>query len=104
MPHVTDHAYVRGKQRTGLKKASLERLLERVLEEGIQHSDTTGKLRKYMDWLYLSHEKGTSTRIYGGHVYILRGDVLITVISLPNQYRGSVAKIAAKKNKNKRVV
>lgn len=79
---VTDHAYDRIKERMSLSKKAAVRLASKVLECGITHSEATGKLKQFLDKLYLTHKNGNNMRVYGQFVYLFKGSVLITVIML----------------------
>ena len=95
---VSDHAKKRIKERCGLPKKAIEKNALLALDAGITHSESKGRLKKYMDYLYLSHKQGGKLRIYGNHVYIFTNqDNLITVIPLPNEYRNAVSKIMTRK-------
>ena len=95
---VTKHAIKRVKERTGLKKKLAEKLLTKALVDGIKHKDTKGKLRKYMDWIYFSHETGTNVRLYNNYVFVCNKETFITIFMLPQQYR-KIAKIIQSRRK-----
>lgn len=94
---MTNHAYLRSKERIGLPKSAIERDANRALECGLKHSDTTGSLKKYMDSLYFTEKKSNNTRIWNGNVYLFHNNTLITVLPLPQKYR----KIAIERAKKK---
>lgn len=94
---ISHHAKSRLKQRCGLKKQSFARTVEHVLLEGMKHEDASGRLKKYLDFLWFSHKNSNNTRIYGETVYLFRNSKLITVIPLPKEYRGAVKKFFSKK-------
>ena len=82
---VTNHARMRMKQRCGFSKKSCERMAEKALKEGIRHSETKGRLRRYISGLYVEHKrKGADIRIYGDKAYIFCKGVLITVLQIPS--------------------
>ena len=98
---ITNHAEMRIKERCGLPKKAIEKNALNALQNGICHSETTGRFRKYIDWLFLSHKQGGKIRIYGNHVYIFNTtDKLITVLPLPNEHKNSAKKILKRKLKN----
>ncbi|UNY40000.1 hypothetical protein KLEB273_gp079 [Bacillus phage vB_BauM_KLEB27-3] len=80
--NVTKHAVKKMKERNGLPKKSSKRIAQKALEFGIKHSDSRGKLRKYMDGLFLRHKNANNNRIYNDSVYIFQGDLLITSFHL----------------------
>ena len=82
---ITQHAEERLKQRFGIKKKSMQRIVNRVLEKGLNHKNARGKVKKYITELYLKHEKANNIHIYGSDVYIFRYEVLITVLHLPSE-------------------
>ena len=90
---VTSHAKDRIKQRCGLPKRAAIRNAEKALQQGISHADTTGRFKKYFDYLYLSHGNANNIRVLGDKVYIFCGESLITVLSLPNQHRSVASKL-----------
>lgn len=101
MVHVTKHATKRGRERLGLQKQSVERNAERAYSCGLQHRETTGSLRRYLDSVYLKYKTANAIRIYGDHVYIFNGKKLITVFYLPNKYKSRVRQLFQKKNTEK---
>lgn len=82
--NVTKHAMKKMKKKHGLPKKSSKRIAEKALEFGIKHSDSRGKLQRYMDGLFLRYGTGNNNRIYNDSVYIFRGDLLITSFHLDN--------------------
>jgi len=101
---VTQHAQDRIKTRCGLPKRAVEKNATLALQEGVCHGETTGRLKKYIDWLFLSHNHGGNIRLYNNHVYIFTvSEKLITVLPLPNIYKKAVHKAMKRKadaNKN----
>ena len=81
---VTNHAKKRIKERCGLNKKSIQRMATKALEEGHTHSETKGRLNKWMTSLYFRGSKANNIRLYGEKAYIFRDTVLITVIPIPN--------------------
>src|SRR5687767_8787338 len=93
---ISTHATQRARERAGLKRCSLDRLLPRVLEEGISASETTGRLRGHLD--SVSQTRGYAAWVYGEHIYMTaisnEGIVtLVTVLPLPTEHKQAVAKI-----------
>lgn len=94
---VTNHASDRTRERVGLPKRCSEKNAQRAWENGIKHSETSGRLRKYLDYLACNHGYHQDARIYSGYVYIFKGESLITVIPLPPEHRKAAEAIAKKK-------
>lgn len=81
---VSKHAEKRMKERCGLTKKSKDRMALKVLEEGIPHSRTKGRLNKWVTSLYFKNESANNIMIYGNNAYIFCNDILITVLLVPN--------------------
>jgi len=96
--YITNHAKTRLKERCGLPKKALERNARNAIDRGVCHSECVGNLKKYLDYLFLSHRNGNNIRIYNNHVYIFFYERLVTVLTLPNTYKDALNKI----NKRKR--
>lgn len=87
LARVTEHAIHRAKERLGWPPGATLRMAQKALDSGVRHADTAGRLKRYIDGLYLLHGKGNNTRIYGEHVFIFQGATLITILYLPNDLR-----------------
>lgn len=91
---ITNHGYQRINERVGLSKDAAEKMASKALERGIKHSDTTGSLNKYLSFLFFHNKTANNCRIYGEHVYLFKGTILITVLHLENKYKQAVQKIS----------
>ena len=67
---------------------TIDRSVRRVLHMGLAPEESTGKLRGYFEHLRRFERADSVIRIYGNHVYVFDGDVLVTVLGLPDEYRG----------------
>jgi len=81
------------KQRCGLPKKALERNVRKALESGISHNDCTGDLRRYLDWTYRVRKNADNIKLYGNHMYLFKHEKLVTVIQLPNNFKGQLKKL-----------
>lgn len=87
-PHLTHHGEERMGERLGLSASASERLARRAWERGLKHGDTSGRLHRYLDGLFLAHRQATNLRVYGEHAYLFGSDEqLITVLLLPRELR-----------------
>ena len=84
---ISNHGKMRMKQRCGLNKKSCERIAKKAFEEGIRHSETTGRLNKWISSLYFKSKKANNIRLYGDKAYIFSDEVLVTVIQIPNNLK-----------------
>ena len=99
MTTVTKHATDRAKERVGLKKSSIKRMAEVALRDGFGQSEASGSFRKYLDSLYFNKKTATVIRVYGGHIYLFAtGEILITILHIPHEYRRVVDKIRGRFN------
>ena len=94
---ISRHANKRMKERCGLNYSSHDRVAEFVLLKGLCHKDCTGRLKKYVDYLFFSYPSGNNIRLYGDHVYIFNSTNLITILKLPNIYKNAVNKLTKRK-------
>lgn len=94
---VTKHGAKRIKERIGLGKGSVQKNVEKALVEGITHADTKGSLHRYLDGVYLLNERPNNMRIYNHMLYLFRGNILITVLPLPQKYRACADKLQKQK-------
>jgi len=97
MKVITKHADKRMRERIGIPRKALKKKAEIALERGVAHKECTGRLKKYVDWVFLSHVKGSDIRLFGEHVYIFTNSRLVTVLPLPNIYKDAVRKLIKRK-------
>jgi hypothetical protein len=96
---ITQHAKERIRERVGIPKRSVDKNAEQALTYGVTHKEATGRLKKYFEYLFLSHGIGANIRLYANNVYIFTREKLITVLPLPNAHRNAVKKIVGRKRK-----
>lgn len=90
---LTHHSIERGQERAGLCPEAFHKLAGKAFHEGIRHKDTAGALHRYLTALYKAERKANNIRIYGEFVYLFCGEVLVTVLHLPNEFKKVVRKI-----------
>lgn len=83
MVTVSKHAVRRLKERCGLNKRSAQRMADKAFTDGIRHSDTRGRLNKWVTSLYFYNRTADNIRLYGDKAYIFAGSTLVTVIQIP---------------------
>jgi len=81
---ITQHAYQRAKKRFSWTGSTLDRMAAKALAEGMLHAEAKGKLRKYLDGVWLRHRNG-NFRIYGQNLYIFVGEKLVTLYRIPSE-------------------
>lgn len=81
---VSRHAEKRMRERCGLNKRTVEKMAQRAFDKGISHSESCGRLSKWITSLYFKNKNANNIRIYGEMAYIFSDNVLITVFRVPN--------------------
>lgn len=84
---ITNHAYDRAKERLSLSSSALERFASKAFKEGIKHSDTKGKLNKYITKIWGATKEVNNIRIYGENVFLFVDNKLITLYQIPNELK-----------------
>lgn len=85
---ISKHAKKRMKERCGFKKKSVERMARKAFNDGITHSQTSGRLNKWITGLYFNNQSANNIRLYGDKAYIFCKDTLVTVIQIPPNLTG----------------
>lgn len=80
---VSMHAAERLKERCGLNKKSMQRMAQKAFNKGIRHSQTRGRLNKWVTGLYFNNRNANNIRLYGDKAYIFCEEILVTVIQIP---------------------
>lgn len=80
---ITKHAYSRAKERAGLNKKSLQRIMPRIIEKGLSRNLMSGNLRKWVDSIYYRYGKKRTYRIYHQYLLVFQNNVLITLYRVP---------------------
>ncbi len=88
MTKITKHANKRRKERVHINKEGFKHLVEKAINEGICASQVKGRIKKYLQFLFQSHDNhANNIRLYGEFIYVLSNETLITVLHLPLEYR-----------------
>lgn len=95
---VTKHAKQRLKERNGLNKNSCDRIVEKALKEGIKHSETKGRLNKWISSIYFVEKKANNIRLYGDKAYLFRDETLITILQIPADLTKDMKNMIKKEN------
>ena len=96
--NVTNHGEQRVKDRIGISKKSASKVSEKALIEGITHKEAKGQLKKYFDYLFLSHGVANNIRIYNQKAFVFKGKTLITILNVPSRYHKLINNINKSKN------
>lgn len=83
---VSRHGYKRARERLGIPKDAVKRNAEKALKYGVERHEASGPFRRYLDALYYEYGTADNLRVFNRHVYILCGEVLVTVLKVPYKY------------------
>lgn len=97
---VTKHAKNRIKDRIGGKKGNAARIAELALERGIPHSETKGRLNKWITSEWAFNKTANNIRLYRGKAFIFSGTTLITVLNIPNSLMKDFDKMIKQRKEN----
>ena len=93
---ITLHAFDRAKERLSWDNEALKHTAAKAFVDGLTHSQAKGRLRKYVDGLWLQYKSANNIKIYGEVVFFFRNETLITVYQLPNQFKKLFNKLKQK--------
>ena len=79
----TDHAYKRAKERMGWSKKTLDKMIILAFKKGFCHADAKGRMKKYIDSLWLQYKTANNIRIYGEDIFFFKDNILLTLYRLP---------------------
>lgn len=80
---ITAHAEKRLRKRLGLKRKAVERYVKEAQEGGTLARDLKGRFKKFYDCVCIKYKSGNNTFEYCGWLFIVQGDILITVHEVP---------------------
>lgn len=94
--HITEHSKKRARERIGINKKTLLRLLPRIKQEGAPYTKTSGILREYLD--RKAGDSGDADIIlWGTYIFVLRKECIVTVLFTPRELL-RLARVAIKKH------
>lgn len=90
--NITRHGAARTKERIGISKKIAQKNAQKALDFGVTHEETSGPLRRYLDYLYFNGGIDNA-RIYHRYIYLFAGTTLITIFYLPKKYQAVADKL-----------
>ena len=82
---ITEHAEHRSRERLGIPRKAVPRTALKALKHGIRADDFTGPIRRFLDGR--RHNNGGDYIVYGQHLFVFKGETLVTVFQLPAEFR-----------------
>lgn len=58
-------------------------MAQKAFDDGISHSQTKGRLNKWITSLYFRNKHANNIKLYGDKAYIFCSETLVTVIQIP---------------------
>ncbi len=94
--YLSIHAEHRMRKRFGLPRRATVRMADMALTAGTPRTDFSGRLRRYLDALFYEHGADTDMRIYSQHLFVFRGETLVTAWVLDAKFRKAATKVGRK--------
>lgn len=92
---ITDHAYLRAKERLSFSPSTLDRLAPKAFSGGITHKDTKGKVNRYITKLWNYNKSINNIRVYGEVVFLFSDNILVTLYQIPNEFKRMIKNFKA---------
>ena len=83
--YITEHAYIRMKERNGWSRKTADRMAERIYAHGIRPEQIKGYLKSWLREKINNDVNQNDYIVYGQSLYIFRENALITVIHTPSK-------------------
>tara|TARA_Y100000034_G_C6856251_1_gene389168 strand:+ start:869 stop:1171 length:303 start_codon:yes stop_codon:yes gene_type:complete len=80
----SDHCYKRAKNHFKWNKSATERMADIALNNGITHSESKGRLSRFITKKWFKYKHANNVRIYGDNIYFFKDNLLITLYRVPN--------------------
>lgn len=80
---ISEHAYKRIRQRNGWNRKTTDRMIKRIYLNGLRIDEIKGYAKKWFSHKQSNRSLEGEYILYGDHVYIFNGNVLITSYQLP---------------------
>ena len=96
---MTKHGEERIRERCGLPKKAVNKMAETAFQKGLNHSDCTGRLGKYLDNLFFNGKGWGYIKLYAEKVWIYTKEQdLITVFNIPSPHKSAFNKIMKRRS------
>ena len=83
-----NHGNSRVRERMGIPKKAVARMVEKAATEGRSPNEFSGRFRRYLDGLFLKHHKATNIRVYGQYIFLFNTTMeLITAWPFPAGFK-----------------
>lgn len=82
---ISEHAYMRIRERNGWNKKTADRMVARVYGTGKRMHQIKGYMKQWIKSLVSADKYGNDFVLYGQILYVFREKVLITVLNAPSK-------------------
>ena len=82
----------------GVPRSAVKKLAVKAKAQGVERLDTTGSLRRYLDYVYHYNPNSTHIYVWSEKVFIFADTALVTVLNLPVKYKSAAIALARKTN------
>lgn len=89
---ITRHGGRRVRERSGINKKAVHRIVCKAYHEGFTREDTNGELRKWIERICEKNKPADQVRIYGDNMYLFADNYLITMFQIPNSLKKNIKK------------
>ena len=93
---MTRHADRRIRERVGVPRSAAKKLAVKAKTQGVERRDTSGSLRRYLDYLFYYNDNSDAIYVWAEKVYIFADEALVTVLNLPTRYRNTANALGRK--------
>ena len=94
---MSKHGEDRVRERCKIPKKAIEKMTETAFQIGIKHGNTTGRLKRFLDYQWAKGNGFGAIKLYNNKVWIFGdGSDLITVFELPTIYKAAYRKMAGR--------
>ncbi len=82
---ISEHAYVRLKERNGWNRKAATRMIDKVYRRGLRPKQIKGYLKYWINRKAEYGVEGSEYVLFGEKLYIFMGNVMVTVIPIPSR-------------------
>ena len=93
---VTRHADRRIRERVGVPRSAARKLAVKAKTQGVERRDTSGSLRRYLDYVFYYNDNSDAIYVWAEKVYIFADEALVTVLNLPTRYKNAANALGRK--------
>lgn len=82
---ISEHAYMRLKERNGWSRKAAARMIDKVYQKGLRPEQVKGYLKCWINNKAYYGTEGSEFVLFGEKLYIFNGNTMVTVIPIPSR-------------------